>query len=312
MSDSLFSTNLPECTTDEEIIKLQEENPTLDPYYIASSVIAKRKVLFEVLYKVFEPYKDSNFLKEITTRFHQRTWEMYLGYLCIKQGKVLKESRSDDQADVQIVTKQNPIHIECIAVTHGDPANPDAVPKMHIPDNIGHIVVRDVPEDKILLRITQALNDKYKQYQKRLADNRISDKEPYVIAVNTGELGHPEQIPRIFKVVFGVGYLTLRMRVGGLPVANPTSFWSRRESIAKTNKEDINLTFFEQNAHECISAVIYSNSNVLNYLTNPREDEIILVHNPLASNPISHKEFSFLTQHYVDMTTGDVVKIEAK
>ncbi len=312
MTTSLFSTNLPECTTNEEIDKLRVKNPHLDTYYLATVVIAERKTLFEECYKIYEPYKDKNFLKEITTRFHQRTWEMYLGVLCLTNGKALKEDRGDDQADLQIVAKPNLINIECTAVTHGDATNPDAVPRMHIATSINHLVFSDVPEEKILLRITQALNDKHKQYQERIADKRVSENEPYIVAINTGEIGYPEHLPRILKAVFGIGDFTLRMRQNGKPVASPTSFWGRRAAIAKTNKKDIDMTFFENDENKGISAVIYSSSTVLNHLVRPEDTDIMLVHNPLAANPIPLGEFSFLTQHYVDKTTGDVVRIEAK
>lgn len=310
-NDGLFQNSFPECTTDEELSKLKAENPNLDTYYIASSTIAERRFLFEDCYKNYKPFQDANFLKEITTRFHQRTWEMYLNTLFIKNGRQLKKDRGDNHADLQIMRKQSLIHVECIAVTHGDATNPDAVPKMYVAEDIEHIVASDVPEDKILLRITHALNDKHKQYKKRVVDGRVSENEPYIIAINTGELEHPEHLPRILKAVFAIGYLTLRMRKNGLPVSNPPSFWGRREIISKTNNEDINMTFFERDENKGISAVIYSNSNVLNYLTKKKND-IILVHNPLATNPISLDEFTFLTQHYVDEVSGDIVRIEAK
>lgn len=307
MEKSLFLIKLPECNTDEEIKNLQKKNPQLDPYYLASSVITKRKVLFEECYKFYRPYKDTNFLTEIETRFHQRTWEMYLGSLCIKNGKTLKKNRGDNQADLQVITTPNLIQIECTAVTHGDPSNPNAVPKMHVSD-IKNIVVQDVPEDKILLRITQALNDKLVQYNERLTDGRVLKDEPYIIAINTGEMGHPEHLPRILKAVFAIGYLTLRMRQNGKPIANPTSFWGRREAISKANNQEIDMTFFEKDKSKRISAVIYSNSIVLHHLANPSY-EVHMVHNPLATNPISYDEFNFLTQHYFDKKTRDIVKI---
>lgn len=306
---NMFTDNFHFCTTNEEIKSLQESNPKLDPYYIASSVIEERRSLFNMCYSLFEPYKDSNFLKEIKTNFHQRTWEMYLGYFCLTHNKQLKEiGTAEGNADIEIIAGENPIFIECTAVTHGDPSNADRVPEMHISD-INNIVVRDVPEDKILLRITQSLNEKLKQYNQRLADQRVEPDSPYIVAINTGELGHPEHIPRILKAVFGIGYLTLRMRENGNPIPNPPSFWSRRQIISKTSGVDIEMTFFEKEESKGISAVIYSNDIVLHHLTNP-ERGLILVHNPLASNPIPLEEFSFLTQHYVDKKTGDIIKLE--
>ncbi len=307
----LFPTEFPQCPTNEEIIKVQAENPHLNPYYLATAVIPERKVLFEDCYKIYEPYKDNNFLQEIPTRFHQRTWEMYMGVLCIKNGKVLQK-RADDQADLQIKTGSSVIHIECTAVTHGDPIKPDTVPKMHIAETVNDLRVYSVPEEKILLRITQSLNDKLHQYKKRIIDGRILERDPYIIALNTGELGYPEHIPNILKAVFGIGYLTLKMREKGLPITSPRPFWSKREGILKANKASVGTIFFEKDESKNISAIIYSNFNVLDLLINPAKEDIILVHNPLAINPLSINEFGFLTQYYVDKVNGGVIKKPAE
>lgn len=311
MEKSLFSIKLPECKTNEELNNLFKENPKLDQYYIASSTISDRRTLFEECYKLYEPYEDKNFLTEIETRFHQRTWEMYLGSLCLKNKKILKKDRKDNLADIQVINNSNLIHIECTAVTHGDPTNSNSVPPMRVSTDINNIFTYDVPEDRILLRIAQALNDKLNQYNERLLDGRVLKNEPYIIAVNTGEMGYPEHLPYILKAVFAIGYLTLRMRQNGKPIANPPSFWGRREIISKTNNQKIDMTFFEKDESKGISAVIYSNHMVLHHLTNPSY-EIYLVHNPLATNPILYDEFSFLTQYYLDEKTGDIVKIAPK
>lgn len=308
--ESLFKHDFPEYTTNEALNQLKTENPHLDPYYIATHTITERRKLFEECYQIYAPYKDSNFLTEIPTRFHERSWEMYLGALFLTQGKALKEDRADNQADLQIVDKSNLIHVECTAVNHGIATNPDAVPRMRVVTDIHNLVVDEVPEEKILLRITQALDDKHKQYQKRLADKRVFENEPYIVAVNTGEIGHPDSLPRILKAVFGIGYPTLRMRQNDLRVANPPLFWSRREIVSKTNNIDIDMTFFEKEESAGISAVIYSNSNVLNCLMNRNASDIILVHNPLATNPIPVEEFDFLIQYHIDKETGNLIRID--
>jgi len=237
---------------------------------------------------------------------------MYLGSLFINNGKVLNNNRKEHDADIQVKQGENLIHVECTATTLGEENKPDTVPEMYVSKSVYNLVVQDVPEEKILLRIAQALTDKHKQYQKRITDGRVKENEPYVVAINTGTLQHMENLPNILKTLFGIGHITLRMRQNGIPVENPTPYWSRRESITKANGEIVDMTFFEKEEHKGISAVIYSNSTVLNHLLNPSDEDTILVHNPLASNPIPFEEFNFLTQHYVDKETGIVEKITPK
>jgi len=308
----LFSDNFADCDDNEKLLKLHADNLHLDPYYITSHVSPNRRKVFERCYKIYEPYKDRNFLTEIKTRFHQRTWEMYLGSLFINNGKVLNNNRKEHDADIQVKQGENLIHVECTATTLGEENKPDTVPEMYVSKSVYNLVVQDVPEEKILLRIAQALTDKHKQYQKRITDGRVKENEPYVVAINTGTLQHMENLPNILKTLFGIGHITLRMRQNGIPVENPTPYWSRRESITKANGEIVDMTFFEKEEHKSISAVIYSNSTVLNHLLNPSDEDTILVHNPLASNPIPFEEFNFLTQHYVDKETGIVEKITPK
>ncbi|MEN9582075.1 MAG: hypothetical protein RL641_29 [Candidatus Parcubacteria bacterium] len=311
MTVSLFSIEFPDSPTDEELAKLHADNPQLDPYYITTSVTAERRALFEECYKLYEPYEDSNFLKEITTSFHQRTWEMYLGAVLITNGKTLNSDRNDNHADIQVVTKKGFVHVECTAITPGEYSRPDSVPPMRM-STLDNIVLFDVPEEKILLRIAQALRDKCSQYKARLADGRVSEKEPYVIAINTAGAGHSEHLPRILMAVFGIGHQALRMRENGQRVASPTAFWTRRASIKKENGEEVDMTFFEKDENIGISAIIYTRSDVLNCLLNPDPEDVIVVHNPLAVNPISFDEFDFLPQYHFDKSAESVMKIEAK
>jgi hypothetical protein len=308
---NLFNIDFPECKTDKELNNIKEQHPNLDPYFLATCVIPDRRILFENSYKNYREYQDTNFLKEITTRFHQRTWEMFLGDLLLRKNKKLKRDRKDSDPDIQILTKKGLIHIECVAITHGDPNDPNRVPEMYVANNIKDIRVSDVPEEKILLRITNALAEKFKQYEKRIKSKRIKENEPYVIAVNTGALGHPQDLPYILKAVFAIGYQALRLRVNGKRVENPASHWTKRKAVSKINKEEVDMTFFEDETHKNISAVIYSNETVLHHLKDPSQ-EVVIVHNPFATNPISFSEFDFLAQYYIEKETGNVIRLEPK
>jgi type I restriction enzyme S subunit len=58
------------------------------------------------------------------------------------------------------------------------------------------------------------------------------------------------------------------------------------------------MNFFEDPQHAGISAVIYSKDVVLNHPEKLGED-CILVHNPLAKNPLPEKIITFLKQYKV-------------
>ena len=78
---SIFTDNFPLITTDQELQVLKDKYPDYDSYYVASGSIQDRKKRFDDLYQKYHPYTDSHFLTEVKKKFHQRTWEMYLGCL---------------------------------------------------------------------------------------------------------------------------------------------------------------------------------------------------------------------------------------
>ncbi len=271
---SIFTDNFPLVTTDPELQVLKDQYPDYDSYYIASGSIQERKERFDVLYQKYHPYADRHFLTEVKKKFHQRTWEMYLGCALLDRGIIF--SSKDIGPDILIEHEGKKIWIECIACEKGDGA--DRVPDLY------YGVVQDVPSDEMLIRIAGALKSKFEKYKKYLEDGVVKDTDQFVIAVSRGDLGHVDAaIPLILRVVFAMGYPTITMPRDGSP---SRSGWSTVPFIEKRNGSKVPMTFFLEKEYEGISGVIYCKDTVLNHPDVLGED-IVVVYNKLAKNPLS-------------------------
>jgi len=285
MDKSIFTVNFPVVSSDKELQKIIQEFPEYDPYYIASGCIKKRKELFDSLWQIYQPLADRNFLSDCKKHFHQRMWEMYLGFSLIKNGLDISSSTRGPDFIIN-KGRQNEIFIEATACTRGD--TKDAVPEEYFAEKPEEIRVQDVPYNKMLIRITNSLDYKYKKYK-----DFIKKKEkPYIIAISRSALGYLDNIPLIFKCLFGLGFQSFKIINGKLFNVG----WERKKTVFKKNGAKVPISFFEEEEHNIISAVIYSAKSVLNY---PKEigSDCILVHNPKAKLPIDPKIFSFFRQY---------------
>ena len=69
--DSLFTVDLPGCSTNEKLAKVKQLYPKLDPYFVASGCIKERREKFEKLWEQFKPYADNHFLNQIKILLQQ-------------------------------------------------------------------------------------------------------------------------------------------------------------------------------------------------------------------------------------------------
>lgn len=228
---------------------------------------------------------------------------MYLGYLFLEEGFKLAKA-SNNRPDLCLLTQHGKLWVEAIAPTHG--RGPNSVPEMRIG------VLQNVPFDQIVLRISAALKEKFEKQQKYLRDGAIGAKEPFVIAVNRGfySIGDPYDMPLVMQSLFAMGHLTISFTPGR---PKKSVYYARRPSLSKVTGNTVPMTFFEDPAHSSISAVIYSTRNVLgsaidSFATGEFGRDCVVIHNPLADNPIPYERFCFLTQYHVDKN-GYVQKI---
>lgn len=282
---SLFTDDFPEVNTQAELDKVLASFPGYDPYYICSGAIPDRRKRFEDLYKVFKNYKDTHFLSQLKTQFHQRTWEMYVG--CSLIVKDIKPTSFNEGPDFLIEGGDKKIWIECAAPNKG--AGEDRVPAME------YGTVQTVPENQMCIRLTNTLYEKLKQYKKHVKKGVISESDIYIIAINSGDLGFPDgAIPLILRVVFGIGYPTITFSSSG---GEKKHGWSRIFSIKKKNESEVSTDFFLKPENNCVSGILYCGKTVLNHAI-PWGDDILGVSNPIAKNPFPNSFRQFKGYYY--------------
>lgn len=275
-NDSLFTVELPFIETDEELKKVKELYPKYDSYFIASGCCKERREKFDKLWVKYKSYADRHFLNQIRTNFHQRSWEMYVGNVLLKN-KLAIQSQNEGPDFVISETA----YVECVAPTKGDPAKPDSVPEMFVATTPEEIRDQDVPVDKLILRITAVIKDKALcQYDNWKNKKWFDSKMPFIIAVNTGDLSHVEDpsMPNVLKALFGFQFMQINIKTGA------TNF-SHRDAVYKSNNESVPVNYFINEDCSFVSGVLFSDKSVLNHPENIGED-CLFVNNPFAKNPI--------------------------
>ena len=232
----------------------------------------------ENMWNVFKPFADSNFKRDFRDNLVSRFWEMYLGTMLLQESKQLKRV-GEIGPDICIIEKEKEkICIEAIAPSCGE--GPDKVPVMK---GSGWS-----PEEKIILRIRSAIEEKYNKYLFYLKRGHILDIEPYIIAINSSKLDYTlsdSDPPYIIQAVFPVGPLsaTICSDTG----QKLEEGYIHRPSIIKKSDNQVETDIFLQDKYKGISAVMYSEIWPYEHPTR-LGDRIRLVHNPDAKNPIEN------------------------
>lgn len=288
--------NLPFVATDEELDEVKRNNPSMDPYYIASGCCRERRARFEALWPKFEPYADSNFLSELKKHFHQRTWEMYLCNVLLQKGLSLSYHRiNNPDFIVKYNSANDSLYIECTAITKGISTNPDGVPEL----TYGEFV--DVPENEILLRITQVIKEKSRQYCRWYNSGSIDPDIPYIIAINTGEIGRFDNpyMPYVLKALFGITYQYVCINP---TESRPNNVWGSRESIQRSCGGEVAVNAFCNDALSHISGILFSDRMVLSH-PNILGADCHIVNNPFAKISLSTEFINLFNSWNVTGTT---------
>lgn len=299
MQNTIFTVELPLVKTNEELEKVKGAYPKYDPYFIASGCCKERRYKFDKLWEKYKPYADRHFLDQIRTNFHQRSWEMYIGNVLLE--KKLTIQSQNEGPDFVI---DNIAYIECVAPTKGDPDKPDSVPEMFVATKPEEIRAQDVPDDKMILRITGSIKGKaLDQYEKWKNKMWFDSKMPFVISVNTGDLEHVEDpsMPNVLKALFGFQFPQINIKTGA------TNF-SHRGKVGKSNNEPVPVNYFTNKDFSFVSGVLFSNNSVLNHPENIGED-CFFANNPFANNPVD-ESFVKLFKNWTASKGNDKISLK--
>lgn len=258
------------------------------------------KERIEALWSIYAPYADLQFLDDAKHQFHQRTWEMYVGCVLI-QHRLEPKKVSDQGPEFYIVIGGKKVWIEAIAAEPGQ--GPDAVPPL--PNNPE--VAQPVPEKEILLRLTNALDVKWKKYTNDVGKGIIHADDCYVIALNGwgASNGRPEPngITYLFKAVLGFGDSVVFFDPENQ--TPPKSSYQWRDQLVKKSGSPVSTTAFLSAAYEGINAILYGHEDICN-VPSVIGSEMFCLHNPHAKNPLPSGAFRFGTEYRYDLTTGKI------
>ena len=251
----------------------------------------KRKLCNE-LYSKFKPYADRDFKRKFELEFYPAFWEMDLACSLLDSGFELSEQHCGNNGpDLCLInTGRNRIWIEAVCATRGNSKDRVSLGKP------GRAFRTD--SEKIILRLTSTICDKDRKHKQYLKQGVCDKAEPFIIAVNgsllTSGPGLDDYSPRIVKAVFEGGSDKFNYdKTTGSVASRQIDY---RPEIAKYNGNSISTNFFRDKKYENISALLFSESSLWSRPSETGSDYVI-VHNPLALNPLPEGYFQFGTEY---------------
>lgn len=258
-----------------------------------NAAVAKGRI--EHFWMLYAPFADRQCRNDAKAHFHQRTWEIYLGAIPRMHGFELHKI-GDEGPEFYVEIGGMKVWLEAIAPGPGELDKADSVP----PLQFGRLIAQDVPEEKIILRFTQALKEKLTKYETARRKGIISAKDGYIVAINgwaaTNFRGE-EFLPHIIKAVLAVGPLTVMFSQKRVE-----SFYQRRLDVKKENLSSVPTKAFLSPEYVGISGLLYSSTDIVN-VREPFGSEIFFLHNPLAKNPIPAGTFRFQCEYRYSLET---------
>lgn len=289
-----------------EIFK--SNDPSSDKGYLTvrngrdqEDVRAKR--LCVSFWKKFKQFSDPHFVSQFPIDFNARFWEMDLAVNLIKKYNIESASEGPDIC----INANGKIWVEAIAVKAG--SGKDRVPERTYNEApIGSSDKKeklDIPkcqpehDGQTILRYTSAISEKFlNKFKTYLANGIIAAKEPYVIAINGGQLPNVRQdteIPRIVRSLFPVGKEKL---VVNTKSESSSIHFDFQPAVTKKSGAEIPTDIFLDGKHENISAVVFSYSDCCNRPA--KGNDWIVIHNPLAKNPLELGFFPYKREYWVE------------
>ncbi len=249
---------------------------------------SKAKCFAERLWAVYQPHADLNFLTEIRSDFSARFWEMYLTCALLEKGAERGYTVSCPKPGPDILLDANGgrIWIEAVTPTNGEPGKPDSLVEPRLPAMVAGSA--RIPEEKIVLRYTTAIREKYQKYLCYLRKGHVHKNDAYVVAVNRSRLAYrwasaAIDLPRFLKAVFPIGELEVLIDKESRKIVDAHN--RPRFFISKANKSPVSVQSFVVGRKRGLSAVLCSDADVC-WSSLPLGSDFELAHMPLCRQPI--------------------------
>lgn len=260
-----------------------------DPYYKClrdQANLTESREFIESLWQKYAKYADPHFLIEAKRQFHPRFWEMYLTCTLLERGfKIQRFGHEGPEYFFMIENRR--IWVEAIAPEAGN--GDDKVPD--IPEGISYS-----PAEKIFMRYTHALNEKYNTYKKALCKGIIKPEDYIILAINSGAIPGASfsiDLPYYVKALLPIGNLQISVDLKTLDSSEPS--YQYRDKIIKTNGSSVATTSFLNPDFSTFIAVIHSSVDCVN---RPEilGDDFSVLHNPLSKWKLKFDQFFWCQQ----------------
>ncbi len=250
--------------------------------------------LIESLWDRAQDYLDADLREQAQHDFFPRFWEMFLTSTLLDAGLKLVPRRERKSGrigpDLRVVDPL--MWIEAVVADRG--TGPDAVLEMELGG------VRSVPDDQLILRLTNALALKHQKYQSYVANGVIGSSEPFVVAINAAlimDARHEREIPRIVRAVYPFGNLVIQLR--GDTFEQTGAYHEHRDAITKGSGAPVQTSSFVCGGLAGVSGILYTCGDEYN---TDRLDpgQFVYVHNVTASNPVPRGTFPFGREYWLE------------
>lgn len=153
--------------------------------------------------------------------------------------------------------------------------------------------VRTVDEDECILRIIKVINDKRKKILNDLKNDVLNENDHIILFISTAQLIDPYpmnikgEICSYVRSVFPIGKVVMNYNL----ITKKSEIARNYEKFINVDGKMISHDLFLQEDYSIISAVVFSYQSIFQQYFNSEipfksGDDFIVVHNPLARNPI--------------------------
>lgn len=236
-------------------------------------------------------YLDPDLPARAAHQFRSHFWELFLAESLLNGGIALKpranRSRPREGPDLQL--EFHSVWIEAVVATPG--SGPDAV----VEGKPGQLTA--LPDDGMKLRLLSAVTSKVRKRDEYLAKGLVSPTDPYVIAVNGGNIRSASlesTIPRIVRTLLPFGHEQIHIDRDTLKATDHSFLY--QGSVQKLSGADVRTDGFLSPEMEGVSAVLYSCADELNRPSGTRR--LLAVYNAEAANALNADLFAHVAVGY--------------
>ena len=256
--------------------------PSPDTNYVAlrdNERFSQLRAICEDMWRSFAQYSDPEFPRQFATHLHPRFWELYLGHQLLNLGFKLVPKASSFGPDFHVLLGDRSVWIEAAAPDEGQ--GDDAVPALE-----EHSKFDPIPEDKIILRFTNAVYKKKQKFEEYVRNGTVRPEDALVIALNGRSISmliFDGPLPLVIKSVYPIGGYKVTIDVKTRQVVQEG--YETRFQIVKHSGAAVGTKAFMDDDFAPISGLLYSHAALWD-MPAGSPHEFLYIHNSTARNPL--------------------------